>query len=278
MSSGNLVVFITGCSSGIGRALASEFAVCGHRVIATARKLEAIADLKADGMDTLALDVTSRTSIEFAVNEALSRAGRIDILINNAGFGLMGPLAELNMDDFRRQLETNVTGPLALVAAIAPRMAEQGGGRIVNVGSVSGVLPTPFSGAYCASKAALNSLTDVMRLELAPFGIHVISLQPGAIKSKFGDTASQSVKGVLAAGSLYTPVKEFIESRAMEGQKGAMPADEFARRSVRDIMKSKPPRVIRYGKNSTKMPIMKWLFPASVLDAVLSKRFGLNKM
>jgi len=155
----NSVVLITGCSSGIGRALAVEFAAQGHQVFATARKIETIRDLEGPRTAVLTLDVTDAASIAEAVKAVADRAGRIDVLVNNAGFGLMGPMAEISLDDFRRQLETNVVGPLAMVQAVAPWMVKQRSGRIINVGSVSGVFTTPFSGAYCASKAALHAMS-----------------------------------------------------------------------------------------------------------------------
>jgi len=217
-------VLISGCSTGIGRSLALAFAKRGHKVIATARKVETLEDLARQGMITLPLDVTRTESISIAVQEACRQAGVIDILVNNAGFGLMGPVAELRLDDVRRQYETNVVGQIAMAQAVFPVMVK-GGGRIVNISSVSGVLASPFSGAYCSSKAAFNLLTDAMRLEMAPFGVKVILVQPGAIESKFGDTAASSLGGVIGKDSPFAPLIPFMEKRASESQQGAMPSD-----------------------------------------------------
>ncbi|HPM75647.1 MAG TPA: SDR family oxidoreductase [bacterium] len=274
----NQTVLITGCSTGIGRALALAFHEAGHRVFASARKIETLGELRKKGLTALALDVTDAASIETAVNELFAQTDRLDMLINNAGFGLMGPAAELRLDDVRRQWETNITGPLALAQKVIPHMVERGGGRIVNVGSVSGVMATPFAGAYCASKAALHALSDSMRMELAPLGIEVIMLQPGGIVSKFGDNATKILTDSIRADSYYGKLRTFIEGRANEGQQGAMDADEFARRVVAEVTKAKPPAIVRLGRNSTRMPLLKWLLSPALLDRMLSKRFGLTRL
>jgi len=198
----NQVVMITGCSSGIGRALVREFARQGHRVLATARSPESIEDLNGETIRTAQLDVTDPASIERAVDGALDLFGRIDIVVNNAGYGLIGPVAELDLDELRTQLETNVVGVVAVIRAVVPQMVERRSGRIVNIGSVSGVTATPFSGAYCASKAAVHLISDSLRMELAPFGIRVITVQPGAVESRFGERAEVGVER-FKEGSLY---------------------------------------------------------------------------
>jgi NAD(P)-dependent dehydrogenase (short-subunit alcohol dehydrogenase family) len=270
------VVLITGCSSGLGRALAIEFAKQGHTVFATARRVEDIQDLAREGLTPLQLDVTNAASIAAALEKVKEHAGGVDLLVNNAGFGLMGPLIELPLNEVKLQFETNVFSPLALVQAVAPYMVKQGGGRIVNVGSVSGVLTSPFAGPYCASKAALHSLSDAMRLEMAPFGIEVIMLQPGKIASKFGDTAARILKELIPKNSLYAPVFQYIEMRARASQAGASEATKFAHRIVVSITHQKPPSLLRFGKNSWGMPFYKWTVPIPLLDTVLRRLFGLH--
>jgi NAD(P)-dependent dehydrogenase (short-subunit alcohol dehydrogenase family) len=270
------VVLITGCSSGLGRALAIEFAKQGHTVFATARRAKDIQDLASEELIPLQLDVTNAASIAAALERVKEHAGGVDLLVNNAGFGLMGPLVEILLDEVRRQFETNVIGPLALVQKVVPYMVKQGGGRIVNVGSVSGILTTPFAGAYCASKAALHSLSDAMRMELAPFDIKVITLEISKVTSKFGDTAARILKEVIPQNSFYSPIFPFIEMRAKASQLGAKDAMEFARRIVLAVTREEPPRLIRFGKDSWKMPIYKWAIPIKLMDKVLSRMFGLQ--
>jgi len=190
----NQVVMITGCSSGIGRALVSAFAASGHRVVATARKTGAIEDLVGDGVLALQLDVCDGASISAAVSDALEFFGRIDIVVNNAGYALIGPMVELEPDELSKQLETNVVGVASVTRAVVPQMVDRRDGRIVNIGSVSGVTATPFGGAYCATKAAVHLMSDALRMELAPFGIRVITVQPGAVESHFGERAARAKK------------------------------------------------------------------------------------
>ncbi len=272
----NLVVLISGCSTGIGRAMAEDFRRRGHRVFATARKVETLDALKGFGIETLPLDVTKAASISACVDAVIKNANRIDVLVNNAGFGLMGPIAEVDLDDVRRQFETNVVGALALAQAVVPHMVKQGGGRIVNVGSVSGVLTTPFAGPYCASKAAMHAVSDAMRVELAPLGIDVITLQPGGVESKFGDTATDSIK--VKPDSLYNSMREFLNKRAQAGQVGAISAATFATRAIDAIVSEQPPAIFRLGPNSTKLPLFRWLLPTQMVDSIMSKKFGLNKL
>ncbi len=271
----NSVVLISGCSSGIGLSLAHEFASLGCRVFATARKPEVIEHLKNEKINTLALDVTDQQSIDACVAEALDRAGRIDVLVNNAGYALIGPIIDLSIDDLRREFETNVIGLVALTKAVTPQMIERKSGLIVNIASVSGVCATPFAGAYCATKAAVNLLSVSMRIELAPFGISVVTVQPGAIKSKFGEAASNSIK--LQENSVYAPVAGYIQERAISSQKNPTKAEEFSRKLVDSLFLKKIPKVIRLGRQSTQLPLVAAL-PADQFDRLMSKTFGLNKL
>src|SRR5262249_39954053 len=157
-----LVVLITGCSTGIGRALAVEFASRGHRTFATARNLPAVADLAAAGAEPLTLDVQDPASIRAAVETVIARAGRIDVIVNNAGINVYGPLVAIPLERIEKLFASNVTGLIAVIQAAFPHMAARRSGRIVNIGSVVGVLPTPWAAPYCASKAAVHMLSDVV--------------------------------------------------------------------------------------------------------------------
>ncbi|HOG81739.1 MAG TPA: SDR family NAD(P)-dependent oxidoreductase [Smithellaceae bacterium] len=271
----NSVILISGCSSGIGLSLAREFASRGCRVFATARKPEVIEHLKSEKINTLALDVTDQQSIDACVAEALARAGRIDVLVNNAGYALIGPIIDLSIDDLRREFETNVIGLVALTKAVAPQMIERKSGLVVNIASVSGICATPFAGAYCATKAAVNLLSVSMRIELAPFGIAVVTVQPGAIKSKFGEAASNSIK--LREDSVYAPVAGYIQERATSSQKNPTKAEEFSRKLVDSLFLKTIPKVIRLGRQSTQLPLVAAL-PADQFDHLMSKTFGLKKL
>jgi len=269
------VVLISGCSTGIGRALAMEFAARNWRVFATARKPAAINDLKALNVEVAALDVTDEKSIAACVDSVIAKAGRIDILVNNAGLLLIGPLVELETSELRHQFETNVIGMASLIRAVAPYMLRRRSGKIVNLSSVSGVLPTPFAGAYCSTKAAVTAFSDSLRMELAPFGITVVTVQPGGIKSNLSGNADKELARFRKTP--YGPIQNFIVARANASQENATPAEDFAKKLVDKLERKKTPKFIRLGKDSTLLPFIA-RFPRSLIDALLSKKFGLDRL
>ena len=188
-------VLITGCSSGIGEATAGRLARTGWTVYATARRPETLADLAAAGCRTLALDVTSEESMSSAVDTMLGEAGRIDALVNNAGYSQSGAVETLDLDDVRRQFETNVFGLLRMCQLVLPSMRAQGAGRIVNISSMGGRLVFPGGGAYHATKYAVEALSDAMRFEVAGFGVAVVIVEPGLITTNFENAAVASMEG-----------------------------------------------------------------------------------
>lgn len=269
-------ILITGCSSGIGAALAQEFHQRGHRVFASARRIESLSALAAQGLSTLALDVNDGASIDAALVALQGGTDHLDILINNAGYGQFGAVMDAEGDDLRRQFETNVFAPVALSRAALPLLRQSGAGCIANMGSISGIVTTPFAGVYCASKAALHALSDAMRMELAPLGVRVVTIQPGGIASKFGDTGAAHAK--LPSGSLYAPISRFVLGRAKLSQRGATPVDDFARVVVDHLLQAAPPAICRSGAQSMRLPLLKRWLPTRVLDRKLQKLFGLDQL
>jgi NAD(P)-dependent dehydrogenase (short-subunit alcohol dehydrogenase family) len=176
-------VLITGCSSGFGRAAAVELTKRGHEVVATARRPEVLEDL--DVARTLALDVDSDRSVA----DAVAAAGRIDALVNNAGFGIVGPVERLPIDEGRRLFETNFFGALRMIQAVLPQMRERGDGTVVNVTSVAGRVAPPLDGMYSGTKFALEGLTEALRLEVGHFGIRVALVEPGNFETTFSENA-----------------------------------------------------------------------------------------
>ena len=245
------VVLITGCSSGIGSALCWAFQSKGYRVVATARQVEQLQKLQAAGMTVMTLDVNDPQAVKSVVSSVLATEGKIDVLVNNAGFGQFGPLMDISQDKLQRQFQTNVFAPLALVQQVAPSMKEQGSGLIINMGSISGLVTTPFAGAYCASKAALHSLSEAMRMELAPFNIQVVTIQPGAIASSFGSSAESSLDSVMHSTSWYADLETDIRARAQLSQSAATPSAQFAAALVTQVTQPNPPSVIRLGKKKS---------------------------
>jgi NAD(P)-dependent dehydrogenase (short-subunit alcohol dehydrogenase family) len=186
-TSSGRTVLITGCSSGIGKSTAARLARSGWDVWATARRPETLAELA--GCRPLALDVTDEASMRAAVDSVLAESGRIDALVNNAGYSLSGAVESLDVSEIRREFETNVFGLVRLTQLVLPAMREQRAGRIVNIGSMGGKLTFPGGGAYHASKYAVEAFSDALRYEVAGFGVQVVLIEPGLITTNFDDAA-----------------------------------------------------------------------------------------
>jgi short-subunit dehydrogenase len=210
-------VLITGATAGIGRTTALHLAAAGYHVIATGRRQGELDKLRAEvpagnRVDTTLLDVTSAASIAQAVAEVerLTAGRGIDVLVNNAGYGLVGPLTELSDADLRKQYDTNVFGVMAVTRAFVPGMRTRGKGRVINLSSMGGKMTFPFMGAYNSTKYALESLSDALRYELRAFGIDVVLIEPGAIHTNFADTSMGTVKRV--DDSVYAVAMEKAET------------------------------------------------------------------
>jgi NAD(P)-dependent dehydrogenase (short-subunit alcohol dehydrogenase family) len=235
------VILITGCSTGIGWATAIEAARRGHRVFASARRAETLAGLAPHGIETLALDVTDPASIAEAVRRVLSKAERIDALVNNAGYGQYGAIEDVSLEEWRQQFEVNVFGAIAVLRAVLPGMRAARGGTIVNVSSLAGRLSIPFAGPYSASKHALEAISDALRVELAPWGIRVVVVEPGPIGTRFGERAREATARILAVPGPYSAFYGNAE-RASEKdfQRGKRAPDVVARVIVGAIESRRP--------------------------------------
>jgi short-subunit dehydrogenase len=284
------IALITGCSSGIGRALCEEYLSKGFFVYASARNLHSLEDLADnDQLKKITLDVNDSSSIHNAIARIKQDHEHLDVLINNAGYAAMGPLVDMPIEDLRAQFETNVFAPMELTKACLPLLMASNSSsssassssvknsQVVNIGSVSGITPTPFSGAYCATKAALHALSDAQRMELKPLGVDVIIVQPGAIESKFGDNSLANVLQRITDKSLYAPLKEAIKARATASQDDPTPASEFAKILVAQLL-NKPKSTIRIGNGSFGLPLLKRWLPEAILDKILSKKFNLPSL
>jgi NADP-dependent 3-hydroxy acid dehydrogenase YdfG len=186
-------VLITGCSTGIGRATAERLAASGRTVYATARRPESIADLEARGCRTLALDVTDEESMRAAVSAVEDAEGAVGALVNNAGYSQSGAVESISLDEVRRQFETNVFGLLRMCQLVLPGMRRQRHGRIVNLSSMGGKLTFPGGGIYHATKHAVEAISDAMRFEVRGFGVDVVVIEPGLIRTEFAETAVGSI-------------------------------------------------------------------------------------
>lgn len=186
-------VLITGCSTGIGHATALRLLKAGHTVYATARRVSSLADLKAAGAHTLALDVTDEASMAAAVQRVTDEQTAVGVLINNAGYSQSGAMETLSMEDLRRQFETNVFGLVRMCQLVLPGMRGQHWGRIVNISSMGANFTFPGGGAYHASKYAVEAISDALRFEVKGFGVDVVVIQPGLIRTEFASTAQSGL-------------------------------------------------------------------------------------
>ncbi|PSP45722.1 oxidoreductase [Halobacteriales archaeon QH_10_70_21] len=209
-------VLITGCSSGIGRATAHAFLDEEWRVYATARNPADVQQLGEAGCDIATLDVTEPDDVERVVGWVIEEEGRIDALVNNAGYGQHGPLEDIEQDLFERQFDVNVFGPHRLVREVLPHMRAREDGTIVNVSSVAGRLAAPGMGAYSASKHAVEGYSDALRLEVEPFGVDVSVVQPGPVETSFRDRVDDEI-GRLGRTEAYGDIYEFQEDASLFG-------------------------------------------------------------
>ncbi len=220
MADRSKAVLVTGCSSGIGYATAAQLAEEGWKVYASARRPEAIADLKEKGCQILALDVCDETSMSTAIGAVADAEGAVGVLVNNAGYSQSGAVETVPIDEIRRQFETNVFGLVRMCQLVLPGMREQRWGKIVNIGSMGGKLTFPGGGLYHASKYAVEAISDALRFEVRGFGVDVILVEPGLIVSGFADAATATVAP--DAGGPYARFNEAVAKQTVDAYNGPM--------------------------------------------------------
>lgn len=206
------VALITGASSGMGKSTANILHSQGYTVYGAARRTDEMNDLKAKGMGVVALDLTNDESIVEAVNTILNKEGRIDILVNNAGYGSYGAVEDVPLNEARRQFEVNLFGMARLTQLILPGMRKQKSGRIVNISSMGGKIYTPLGAWYHATKHAVEGWSDCLRLELKEFGIDVVVVEPGGIKTPWGEIAAENLKKISGKGAYASFANKVAEN------------------------------------------------------------------
>ena len=236
------VVLVTGASSGIGLATVREAVRRGHRVFAGTRDPAGFpADAASERATPIRLDVTAPGSPAAAVAEILAKAGRLDVLVNNAGFGQYGALEDVSAAQWRAQYDVTVFGAIEAIRAALPAMRQARRGTIVNVSSVGGRVTVPFAAPYCSAKHALESLSDSLRVEVAPFGVRVVVVEPGPIDTRFDARATAAVEPILRRPGPYSPIYGGAE-RAMKGdfQKSKLPPEAVAKVILRALEAERP--------------------------------------
>ncbi|MEU4250322.1 oxidoreductase [Amycolatopsis sp. NPDC026612] len=223
------VWLITGCSAGFGREIALAALAAGDRVLATARRPETLAGLQDRGGDRVriaALDVTDAGQIDTAVKTALEEFGRIDVVVNNAGHGSVGAVEEFTMDELRTLMDVMFFGAVAVTKAVLPHLRAQGSGTVVQISSMGGQLSMPGFGAYCAAKFALEGLSEALAAEVAPFGVRVLIVEPGAFRTEFGGGRMHRSRTIDAYAVSTAGTREAVET--MDGTQPGDPAKAAA--------------------------------------------------
>lgn len=281
------VVLITGASYGIGAALACTLAqrYLGIRLVLAARsieRLEAIAmDCRKFGAEVLIIptDMTQTEQVQALAAKAIAQFGRVDALVSNAGYGQMGPVELIPAEATERQFQVNVFGPLTLIRALIPSMRAQGGGRIVMISSLGGRMAFPFGGMYSASKFALESLSDVLRMELEPFNIRVSVIEPGPVQTEFFAVVNQQVAGTITdpQNTPYRAAFAKLEHLDQQVNSRAWSSERVADVIIRALIDRRPrPRYIAATGGSILLFLMTKLLPTWFTDRFWQRFYGIN--
>jgi NAD(P)-dependent dehydrogenase (short-subunit alcohol dehydrogenase family) len=276
------VVLVTGATTGIGRETALHLARLGHRVFATGRRADVLEELQEEAsglpLETFLVDLNDAASIDAAPAEVAKRTDGtgLDVLVNNAGFGLAAPMELITDEDLRAQFETNVFGLVRLTQLFAAEMRERRSGKIVNVGSVVGKVALPMQGIYCATKHALEALTDALRMELASFGVHVALVEPGNIVTNFDKTLTGKVSAYEEKESPYRPAMATY-LKAVKTSYRSAPGPACIAKTVVKIIRARRPRARYVSPFSTRIVIwLKQIIPTSWMDAIMRRVMGLT--
>ena len=269
------IILVTGASSGMGREAAIMLAKGGHKVYAGARRADRMEDLAEHGVTAVAMDVTKDEDNERVVKQIIEAEGRIDALINNAGFGLYGAVEDVPIEDAKYQFEVNLFGLARLTQLVLPHMREQKAGRIVNVSSMGGRIFMPFGAWYHATKHALEGWSDCLRIETAPFNIQVVVVQPGLIKTEFNQVVGGGLQKYYP-GSAYTAGLDrfFAASADPKNADRGTDAEALARVFVEAVTAAKPRRRYVAGAMAKPMMFMRKWFGDGFYESMLRRTFG----
>ena len=266
------VVLVTGASSGIGRSCAEYLAGRGLRVFGASRSVPEGSG--AGSVTSLAMDVRDEGSVARAVAILLERAGRIDAVVNNAGFGLAGALEETSAEEVGEQMDVNVLGVLRVTRAVLPTMRRQGSGHVINIGSIGGLLAVPFQGMYSASKFALEGMMECLRMEVRPFGIRVVLIEPGDHRTSF--TENRRLAEASSGNTVYRTRMERAIGRMSADEQGGPDPERIARLVGRVIGTANPRLRYTIGPGSQRAAVMlKRLMPYAVVERILRSYYGI---
>jgi NAD(P)-dependent dehydrogenase (short-subunit alcohol dehydrogenase family) len=265
------VALVTGASAGIGKSIVRRLLADGWTVYGGARRVEQMADLATQGAKVLSLDVTDEASMKAAVDALLAAEGRIDALVNNAGYGSYGALEEVPLAEARRQFEVNVFGLMRLTQLVLPAMRAAHAGTLVNVSSMGGRIWMPIGGWYHATKHALEVLSDALRVETRPFGVRVVVVQPGAIESEWSGIAAETLART-AKGSAYQRLVDPV-MRTLRSYRGAASPGVIADEVSKALHARAPRRRYAAPMDARVFIFLRWLLPEGAWERLLRLAF-----
>jgi NAD(P)-dependent dehydrogenase (short-subunit alcohol dehydrogenase family) len=263
------VALVTGGSSGIGEETARGLVESGFTTYAVARRTDRLAALEPDGVRTFAMDVTDDASMVAGIDRIVGEHGRLDVLVNNAGYGSYGAVEDVSIDEARRQFEVNVFGLARLVQLVTPHMREQGGGRIINISSIGGKFYEPMGAWYHATKFAVEGFSDSLRLELAPFGIDVVIIEPGPIRTEWSTISRDGLVEVSQGGAYEeraARIRDVMERG--DGPRSSGP-DVVAKKIVKAATTKHPRARYPVGRGAGSIVLARRLLPDAVMDAAI---------
>jgi NAD(P)-dependent dehydrogenase (short-subunit alcohol dehydrogenase family) len=269
------VALVTGASSGIGEATASKLRELGYTTYAAARRVDRMEHLTQSGIRPLAMDVTDDESMQSAVKRILAEEGRIDVLVNNAGYGSYGALEDVPLSEARQQFEVNVFGAARLAQLVLPQMRAQRSGTIVNITSMGGKIYTPLGAWYHATKFALEALSDCLRLEVAPFGVDVVVVEPGSVRSEWGGIAAEKLRAVSGTGPYARQGNAMAESLGSEAtRRRSSPPDLIAKTIAKAVTARRPRTRYAVGYGAKPVIFLHGILPNRWFDAVIRRATG----
>lgn len=269
---------VTGASSGIGEATARKLQALGFTVYGAARRTDRLESLAAGGVRALAMDVTDDTSMQAGIDQIIAGTGRLDVLVNNAGYGSYGALEDVDIDEGRRQFEVNVFGAMRLAQLALPHMRTQRSGTIVNITSMGGKIYTPLGGWYHGTKFALEALSDCLRLEVKPFGINVVIIEPGGIATEWSGIAADLVEETSGVGAYASQAKAVAKSLRSEANANRNSPPSVIADAVGKAVTAKRPKT-RYAVGFGARPLIaaRGLLSDRQFDALITRAVGVPR-
>jgi len=266
---------VTGASSGIGEATARKLHQLGYTVYGAARRLERMKGLADQGIHLIEMDVTDEESMKAGVQRILDETGQIDVLVNNAGYGSYGAVEDVPLSEARYQTEVNVFGPARLIQLVLPGMRARRTGTIVNISSMGGKIYTPLGGWYHATKHALEALSDCLRMEIKPFGVDVVLIEPGGIRTEWGGIAAANLRKTSGSGPYAPQADAMAKQMSDDSRDSRSTSPELIADTIAKAVSARRPRT-RYAAGFAAKPLitLRHLLPARAFDTVIRRATG----